>query len=74
MHYALSARLTSPPTTSLKAIRERARRHGYLLSTDYTTSAFTLVDANLRLPILGLDHVGLPEIACAIEHLRNNKS
>jgi hypothetical protein len=73
MRYLLPANPASP-STSLKQLRGRARRDGYLIAADYCTGTFTLVDARLRLPLLGLDHVGLPEIAHAIEHVRNNKS
>jgi hypothetical protein len=71
MQYLLSANPASP-STSLKRLRERARCAGYLIAADYCTGTFTLVDARLRLPILGLDHVGLPEIARAIETVRKS--
>jgi len=71
MQYLLSANPASP-TTSLKQLRERARYVGYLIAADYCTGTFTLVDARLRLPLLGLDHVGLPEIAHAIEIVRKS--
>jgi hypothetical protein len=58
------------PKSSLKTLRQTARRAGYLIAADYTTDTFTLVDARLRLPLLGLNHVGLPEIAHAIEAVR----
>jgi len=71
MQYLLPANPASP-SPSLKQLRERARCSGYLIAADYCTGTFTLVDARLRLPILGLDHVGLPEIARAIETVRKS--
>ena len=65
MLYVLPADPASPKS-SLKTLRKTARRAGYLIAADYTTDTFTLVDARLRLPLLGLNHVGLPEIANAI--------
>jgi len=65
MLYVLPADPASPKS-SLKTLRQTARRAGYLIAADYTTDTFTLVDARLRLPLLGLNHVGLPEIANAI--------
>jgi hypothetical protein len=69
MNYFLPSNPSSP-VSSLKSIRERARRDGYLVAADRTTGTFTLVDARLRLPLLGLNGVGLSDIAHAIEHLR----
>ena len=69
MLYVLPADPASPKS-SLKTLRQTARRAGYLIAADYTTDTFTLVDARLRLPLLGLNHVGLPEIANAIEVAR----
>ena len=71
MQYLLPGNPASP-STSLKQLRERARYAGYLLAADRCTGTFTLVDARLRLPLLGLDHVGLPEIAHAIEIVRKS--
>jgi hypothetical protein len=65
MNYLLTAQPSRP--VSLPTIRERARRAGYQIAADYCTGTFTLVDSRLRLPLLGLDHVGLAEIARAIE-------
>jgi hypothetical protein len=70
MQYVLLANPASPKAP-LKALRESARRNGYLIAFDRTTGTFSLVDSALRLPLLGLDHVGLPEIARAIEHVRS---
>jgi hypothetical protein len=72
MHYVLPANPASPKS-SLKRLRENARRAGYLIAADYVTGTFTLVDARLRLPLLGLDHVGLPAIAHAIQTVRAEK-
>ena len=69
MQYYFPANPASP-STSLKRLREQARCAGYLIAADHCTGDFTLVDARLRLPLLGLDHVGLPQIAHAIEIVR----
>jgi hypothetical protein len=37
------------PKSSLKTLRQTARRAGYLIAADYTTDTFTLVDARLCL-------------------------
>jgi hypothetical protein len=73
MLYVLPANPASPKS-SLKSLRQTARRAGYLIAADYTTGTFTLVDARLRLPLLGLDHVGLPEIAHAIRTARTGRA
>jgi hypothetical protein len=66
MMYFLPADPSSPPS-SLKRLRERARRAKYLIAADHYTGTFSLIDARLRRPLVGLEHVGLPEIANAIE-------
>jgi len=71
MQYLLAANPASP-TTSLKQLRERARCAGYLVAADRCTGTFSLVDARLRVPLLGFEHVGLPEIAHAIEIVRKS--
>jgi hypothetical protein len=73
MLYVLPANPASPKS-SLKNLRESARRAGYLIAADYVTGTFTLVDARLRLPLLGLDHVGLAAIAHAIETVRTARA
>jgi hypothetical protein len=64
--YVIPTDPTSPPI-SLPSLRSRAKRHGYRISYDRNIGAFTLVDCRLHRPILGLEHVGLVEIANAVE-------
>ena len=57
---------------SLPRLRARARRAGYRIQTDHGDSrTFSLFDARLHVPLVGLDHVSLAEIARAIETVRN---
>jgi hypothetical protein len=72
MLYVLPADPASP-LVSLPNLRSRAKRRGYRISYDRNTGAFTLVDSHLRRPIVGLEHVGLPEIANAIEATRRGQ-
>jgi hypothetical protein len=60
------------PIKSLKRLREQARRAGYLVNRDRHTGTWSLIDARLHLPLLGLDRVGLPAIAQAIEEVRSS--
>jgi hypothetical protein len=69
--YVIPADPTTP-LISLPRLRRHAKRAGYRISFDRNTGAFTLVDARLRLPLLGLEQVGLPEIAHAVEAARAN--
>lgn len=73
MIYIVPRDPTSPPL-SLPCLRKRARRAGYRVLQDRSTGAFSLVDARLHLPLLGLDRVDLPAIANAIEAARQSKS
>jgi hypothetical protein len=68
MHTLLRANPASPPI-KLKTIRERARRENYLIDA-HPTGDFSLIDARLRLPVAGLEHVGLNMIVVAIEIVR----
>ena len=70
MIYVLPADPSSPPS-SLKCLRERARRAKYLIAADHYTGTFSLIDARLRRPLAGLEHVDLPAIAHAIEQLKS---
>jgi hypothetical protein len=58
------------PTLSLPRLRAHARRAGYKIVRDLLSGTFSLVDAQLGLPLVGLDHVELPQIASAIEMVR----
>lgn len=62
----------SNPAMSLPRLRGRARRTGYQVARDRYSNTFSLIDARLHRPLLGLDHVALPEIARAIEAARSN--
>jgi hypothetical protein len=70
--YVIPADPTSP-LISLPCLRRRAKRVGYHISRDHYAETFSLVDARLRIPLLGLDHVGLSEIANAIEVARRGR-
>jgi hypothetical protein len=67
--YVIPADPTSPPV-SLPNLRRRAKCVGYCIARDRYAETFSLVDARLRIPLLGLDHVGLNQIANAIEAAR----
>ena len=69
MIYVIPADPTSPPV-SLPKLRRRAKIAGYHIARDRYAETFSLVDARLRIPLLGLDHVGLSEIATAVEAAR----
>ena len=69
MIYVIPADPTSPPV-SLPNLRRRAKLAGYRVARDRYAETYSLVDARLHIPLLGLDHVGLPEIANAIEAAR----
>ena len=58
--------------TTTARLRGRARRTGYQVARDRYSNTFSLIDARLHRPLLGLDHVALPEIARAIEAARSN--
>jgi hypothetical protein len=67
MIYFIPENPTSPPVP-LSRLRSRARRKGYRIQTDRCGGeTFSLFDARLRVPLAGLDHVGLAEIARAVE-------
>ena len=69
MQYMI-AQNPATPTLSLARLRSRARRSGYRVARDRYANTFSLIDARLHVPLLGLDHVGLPEIAHAVEAAR----
>jgi hypothetical protein len=58
------------PLSSLSRLRAQAKRIGYCIGRDRYSNTFSLVDARLRVPLFGLDHVALAEIAHAIEEAR----
>jgi hypothetical protein len=55
------------PKISLRCLRSRAKRVGYHIARDRYAETYSLIDARLRIPLLGLDHVGLPKIAHAVQ-------
>lgn len=65
MIYILPANPSSP-TISLPRLRRRARRNGYRVLKDRGTGGYSLFDAKLNLPLLGLDRVELVDIARAV--------
>jgi hypothetical protein len=71
--YVIPADPTSPKI-SLRCLRSRAKQVGYCIARDRYAETFSLVDARLRIPLLGLDHVGLNEIANAIEAAQSRRS
>jgi len=71
MIYILPAN-PSIPAISLSRLRARARRGGYRILQDRPTGTYSLVDAKLNLPLLGLDRVELVDIARAVEAVRTN--
>jgi hypothetical protein len=48
-------------------LRARAKRAGYRLQSDHFRPTFSLIDDRLGAPIADLDHVGLGEIADALD-------
>ena len=66
MIYVIPADPTSPKV-SLRCLRSRAKAAGYRIARDRYAETYSLIDARLRIPLLGLDHVGLPEIAQAVQ-------
>ncbi len=58
-------------TSSLSRLRSRARRVGFFIERHRHCETWSLIDARLRLPLSGLDRVGLAEIAAAVETARN---
>ena len=72
MIYLIPANPTSPPV-SLPSLRRRAKSVGYRIARDRYAETFSLIDARLRIPLLGLDHVSLPEIAHAIQAARHQQ-
>jgi hypothetical protein len=73
MLYVLPADPASP-VVSLSRLRSRARRVGYRIARDRHAKTFSLIDDRLRVPLVGLDHVTLIEIAHAIESVRNTQN
>jgi hypothetical protein len=65
VHYIVP-RNPSSSALSLHRLQARARHAGYRVLQDRGTGTFSLVDARLNLPLLGLDRVELIEIARAI--------
>lgn len=66
VHYITSSNPTIP-NLSLPRLRARVRRQGYRIAHDHYASTFSLMNGRLRGPLHGLDHVGLGDIANAID-------
>jgi len=63
----------SDPTSSsfrLNSLRARARRRGYWITHDRHAGTWSLVDADLKRPLVGLQNVSLIDIARVIFALR----
>jgi hypothetical protein len=73
MIYVVPTDPTSP-IISLSRLRSRARRVGYRIARDRYGETFSLIDDRLCVPLLGLDHVGLIDIAHAIETARKSEA
>ena len=69
MHYIISSNTTTP-NLSLPYPGCRARRQVYRIARGHYASKFSLMDARLRGSLHKLDHVGLGEIANAIQLAR----
>jgi hypothetical protein len=65
MHIILPANPTSG-SFQLNSLRARARRRGYWITHDRHAGTWSLVDADLRRPLVGLQNVPLIDIARAI--------
>jgi hypothetical protein len=71
MHYIVPADPTSN-SFRLSSLRARAKRRGYWITRDRHAGTWSLIDVDLRRPLVGLQNVGLVEIARAISTLPGN--
>jgi hypothetical protein len=71
MHYIVSADPTSGPL-KLNSLRARAKRRGYWITHDRHTGTWSLIDADLKRPLVGLQNSNLIDIARAILALPTN--
>jgi len=64
-HYIVPS---DPTSRSLKLgnLRARARRHGYWITHDRHANTWSLIDADLKRPLVGLQNINLIDIARAI--------
>ena len=69
MIYLLPANPTIP-VLSISALRARAKRLGYRITSDRWSGTHSLIDAQTGLPLTKLDHVALITIANVIEDVR----
>jgi hypothetical protein len=73
MHYIVPADPhTSGSLFKLNSLRARARRRGYWITHDRHAGTWSLVDAGLKRPLVGLQNINLIEIAHAILDLPVN--
>jgi len=66
MHYILPADPASGNSFKLNSLRARAKRRGYWITRDRHTGTWSLVDAGLKRPLVGLQNIKLIDIARAI--------
>jgi hypothetical protein len=71
MHYIVSADPTSS-SFKLSSLRARARRYGYWITHDRHAGTWSLVDADLKRPLVGLQNINLIDIARVIFALPAN--
>jgi hypothetical protein len=45
------------PVKSLRRLRAQAKRSGHLVNRDRYANTYSLIDARLRVPLFGFDHV-----------------
>ena len=72
MHYIVPADPTSGSSVKLPTLRARARRRGYWITRDRHAGTWSLVDADLKRPLVGLQNINLIDIARAILTLPAN--
>ena len=71
MHYIVPSDPASSPL-KLYTLRARAKRHGYWITHDRHTGTWSLVDVDLKRPLVGLHNSNLVDIARAILALPSN--
>jgi hypothetical protein len=67
--YLLPANPTIP-VLSISALRGRAKRLGYRITSDRWSGTHSLIDRKTGLPLTNLDHVTLVTIANVVEAVR----
>jgi hypothetical protein len=72
MHYIVPADPTSGTPFKLSSLRARAKRRGYWITRDRHADTWSLIDADLKRPLVGLQNINLIDIARAIFALPAN--